>query len=203
MAKGIILTEDDHAILKEMIGQFLQQRENASAVNPLGFLHRSPEVHIVYPGTEYGIPARDGDNVGSALCYFCKIILVSGSPKLATTPTVRRVYNLSPSALPQDYVTAQRDAAGNWMVSSQSEGILIVEGTLVTTLEYHMLSVMLEGVQSIDGRDIEQYLDENNQLEVGTEFQWEADEGAKAWAIRWPRTNNFRLLQVDCPSTPA
>ena len=201
MAKAILLTEDDHAILKEILGQYVQERENVLSNGFGSFLNSSPEVHVVYPVDSTGIPARDGIEVGHALCSFCKIVSIAGTPTLATTPTKRMVYNLGTSALLQTYLTAQRDAAGNWLAIPNQSHTLVAMGTLKEALLATDVTAVIENINSHDGTDLTPFLDVSNAMEVQNTFDWYGPIGHIAMVVRWNVDDTFHLIQLKCPPT--
>lgn len=149
MAKQIrVISDSDWEVLKRIVAanQNLQQsppqRPRSTGQYLDGDDSMSPEVYIALPPAG-GIPAlgrttsagtgtgsgtstspQEWDTPGSATCGIYQIILDSERiPNLIKVQGPDRVvYNLSASALPEDWLTVHRDKFGKWLAATSGSG---------------------------------------------------------------------------------
>jgi hypothetical protein len=130
MAKAYVLSEVDRDLLREMVQDYLSQMADQPATPDEVDDYRTTGAHVAYPETSDGVPAMTGATPGSAKCI---IYQLSGatSPELVYAGFTETVYNLSLSAVAQDYFLVHRLKTGGWVASQSARvgtvGIFLAE----------------------------------------------------------------------------
>lgn len=126
-----VLTNDDFALLREMLRAFRDGRLGGSRGDRshLDIDYMAPEVYIakvpdagipgLTPASETGT-ATDQDHPGYAECDIYRILEVNGSPSLVEVGGFnKRVYNLSEDTIDADvrWITVLRSKFGQWLAA--------------------------------------------------------------------------------------
>lgn len=142
-----IFSDDDMRLLQDLVRDKREGRLNAPYrsrhTDSMSDLEspQAPEVYIAYPQESTGIPALTRGNgtspdiAGSAVCEIYQILNNGSDPEIvAITGKDELVYNISPTAYDQDWVTIYRDKFGRWLTTPVPGG-----GTQIVRAE--MLSI--------------------------------------------------------------
>lgn len=131
MAK--VLSDAFDKQIKEHIRNEVHKRVNALSQTPPATAtqsesHQAPEIYIAKPQSSNGIPAitlgEEGaaDQPGSELCDVYQIVIGETDTELIKVGTFQvKVYNFSPSAIAEDYVSVIRDKFGFWTAVPQEK----------------------------------------------------------------------------------
>lgn len=116
MTTGFIPNEREAALLREVtkrvLGNTYKSREPSQEDDP----HFSPDVYVAKPQDVGGIPARVDDVPGTALCDIYRLSLNgTDEMELEQTGYAVPVYNLSTTAVSQEYIQVHRDKYGTWL----------------------------------------------------------------------------------------
>lgn len=130
MTKQIrVISDSDWEVLKRIVAanQNLQQtpanRPTDNSQFRDGDDSMAPESYIAYPDTADGIPPLVGSNPGSAYCRLYKIVDVANLPTMIPVPGVlKKVYNLTSSAITQSWINIGRDKFGKWIALVNGAG---------------------------------------------------------------------------------
>jgi len=126
MSKLYAFTEEQVEILRSLIDRERRRIQKAgtqdSPIEPDD--HQAPEVYLVKPQEEEGIPAmtpgeseEDPDVPGEAMCDAYEIFDGEDGPELREAVLGDlQVYNFQESVVPQDYALAVRDKFGRWIL---------------------------------------------------------------------------------------
>lgn len=121
--KAIFLTEDDHAILKEVINDFRTRPRNTRTPGPQFTVSGAPDVYVAKIPSTLGIPPRDGTVVGFADCdiYYTDVTTPNTPTLTVATSVSRTVFNIYPVGIYgagtlSIYKQIQRDKFGRWLV---------------------------------------------------------------------------------------
>lgn len=122
------LSDEDRQLVQELIS--LHRRDTGPRL-----LHRIPEddfpssdCYAAYPQETSGIPARSGNEPGSAVCNIYRIVDSGGAPTLVAIEGFEKtVLNLSSEALSQAYLLINKDKRGQWIAGTGGGGTSLVE----------------------------------------------------------------------------
>lgn len=115
---GILLTPDDHALLRQMMAWWQQQPESTMGETDRSRPSQAPETYIALVGGS-DIAERVGTTPGSASCAIYKI---NTGGTLESAGFSKTVYNLSTAAVPANsYTPVYRDKFGKWITQGRDE----------------------------------------------------------------------------------
>jgi hypothetical protein len=136
MAKAYVLSEADRKLLKRLVQDYLAQTGERPTAPEENDDYRTSGAHIAYPDDADGIPAMDATGTadptpGSGRCM---IYQLSGAipPTIAGVGFKETVYNISGTAIDQDYFLVHRLKTGKWVAGTApgragTVGIFLVE----------------------------------------------------------------------------
>ena len=190
------LSDSEVALLQRLLDVHRGQLGNMPSRPPTerswdeGEDHQAPEVYIAYPQTHAGIPVllsagtgtgesdSDYDEPGKAECDIYKIVEndTTGDPELHDAGFSKDVYNLTPSAIDQDWVSVARTKFGKWLAIASVS-------TAGATLEWAILDETLsEGSTATasiyrGGPSVEDLADSGENVTVGAPPLMGSDTG--------------------------
>lgn len=145
-----IASQDDRALLQELLNQHRLERDNAPSRPPTehtwseGEDHQAPEIYVAKPQTSDGIPqllradpsgtatatataetsGSEFDEPGKAECDIYQIVDndSTGDPELHLVGLGIFVHNVTTAALAQDWIPVARTKFGKWVALSSTGG---------------------------------------------------------------------------------
>lgn len=121
------LNKEDRDALQAMLTVFRQRRLNVPSRNIPDLPGRSSDTYIAIPSTSDGVPAltsggeigtANTDTPGFAECDIYQIVDIGdGLPTIESVEFRVLVYNLSQTAIAQDWIVVTRDRFGSWLAS--------------------------------------------------------------------------------------
>lgn len=193
---AIYLTEEDLAIVKQLIADAKLKPQNTLRQPPIPPTRSSPGMYIALPqstispltelgsGGGTGTEEGDADIPGSGLC---ELFRKANDGLHSLGGRLERVYNSSRSTIPREWIQVHQDRFGVWWaIPSVVSEVAVLRGKLTTTLSsgsrFYPTSAIIE-VWSFDGlewAETDELLtvyddgmlgDGNSPLEVGTWIQ--------------------------------